>query len=45
MAGGDDYINNRVPVALTQLVIDGTTYTVGTATIDGNTVLTLTPAN
>ena len=45
VAGGDDYVNSRVPVALTQLVIDGTTYTVGTATIDGNTVLTLTPAN
>ena len=45
VAGGEDYINNRVPVALTQLVVGGKTYTVGTATIDGNTVLTLTPAN
>ena len=45
VAGGEDYINNRAPVALTQLVIGGKTYTVGTATIDGHTVLTLTPAN
>jgi hypothetical protein len=43
--GGDDYINNRAPVGMSQLVLNGTTYNLGTATIDGHTVLTLTPAN
>ena len=45
VAGGEDYVNSRAPVALTKLVIGGTTYTVGTAEISGSTVLTLTPAN
>ena len=43
--GGDTYINNRCAVGMSQLVLNGTTYNLGTATIDGNTVLTLTPAN
>ena len=30
---------------MSQLVLNGTTYNLGTATIDGHTVLTLTPAN
>ena len=43
--GGDTYVNNRCAVGMSQLVLDGTTYNLGTATIDGHTVLTLTPAN
>ena len=43
--GGDTYVNNRCAVGMSQLVLNGTTYNLGTATIDGHTVLTLTPAN
>jgi hypothetical protein len=43
--GGDTYVNNRCAVGMSQLVLGGTTYNLGTATIDGHTVLTLTPAN
>lgn len=43
--GGDTYINNRCAVGMSKIVLNGTTYTLGTATVSGNTVLTLTPAN
>ena len=43
--GGDTYVNNRCAVGMSQLVLNGTTYNLGTATIDGHTVLTLNPAN
>lgn len=43
--GGDTYINNRCAVGMSQIVLNGTTYNLGTAIISGNTVLTLTPAN
>ena len=43
--GGDTYVNNRCAVGMSQLVLNGKTYNLGTATIDGHTVLTLTPAN
>ena len=43
--GGDTYVNNRCAVGMSQLVLGGVTYNLGTATIDGHTVLTLTPAN
>ncbi len=42
--GGDTYVNNRCAVGMSQLVLGGTTYNIGTAEIDGHTVLTLTPA-
>ncbi len=42
--GGDTYVNNRCAVGMSQLVLGGTTYNLGTAEIDGHTVLTLTPA-
>lgn len=38
-------IVNRVPVEMEQVVIGGVKYTLGTATISGHTVITLTPAN
>ena len=41
--GGETVVKNHAPVALSKLVLGGVTYTVGTATIDGHTVLTLTP--
>jgi hypothetical protein len=43
--GGDTYVNNRCAVGMSQLVLNGTTYNLGTAVIDGHIVLTLTPAN
>ena len=41
--GGETVVKNHAPVALSKLVLGGVTYAVGTATIDGKTVLTLTP--
>lgn len=43
--GGDTYINNKCAVGMSQIVLGGVTYNLGTATISGHTVLTLTPAN
>lgn len=40
--GGETYINNVAPVAMRYIMIGGTRYRIGTATIDGHTVLTLT---
>lgn len=44
-SGGDTYINNKCAVGMSQIVLGGVTYNLGTATISGHTVLTLTPAN
>ncbi len=41
MTGGDTYINNRAPVGMDAIILNGTKYYLGTATIDGKTVLTL----
>ena len=41
--GGETVVRNRAPVAMSKIVIGGVTYALGTATIDGKTVLTLTP--
>lgn len=41
MRGGETYINNRAPVAMESIILGGVKYYLGTATIDGNTVLTL----
>lgn len=43
-AGGESYIRNVAPVSISHLYIGDTKYAVGTATISGHTVLTLTPA-
>mgnify|MGYP004666815269 FL=1 len=40
--GGDTVIRNHAAVSMEKLVLGGRTYTLGTATIDGKTVLTLT---
>ena len=42
--GGETYIRNAAPVSMTHVVIGGAKYAVGTATISGHTVMTLTPA-
>ncbi len=42
--GGGTVVRNNAPVALSKVVIGGVTYTLGTAAIDGHTVLTLTEA-
>ena len=43
--GGETHIRNVAPVSMEYLYIGGVKYAVGTATISGHTVLTLTPAN
>jgi len=48
MAGGETYIRNAAPVSMTSIYLNGTKYYLGTATISGHTVLTLSttaPAN
>lgn len=40
--GGDTVVKNHAAVAMEKLVLGGKTYTVGTATVSGHTVLTLT---
>ena len=42
--GGETYINNAAPVSMQYIMLNGVKYSVGTATISGNTVLTLTVA-
>lgn len=42
--GGETYISNSAPVSMQYLMLNGVKYKVGTATISGNTVLTLTVA-
>ena len=42
--GGETYISNAAPVSMQYMMINGVKYAVGTATISGNTVLTLTVA-
>lgn len=42
--GGDTYLRSLIPVSIPHLIIGGTKYSLGTATIDGKTVLTLTEA-
>ena len=42
--GGETYINNSAPVSMQYIMLNGVKYSVGTATISGNTVLTLTVA-
>ena len=41
MAGGETYIRNAAPVGMDRLYLNGTLYYLGTATINGHTVLTL----
>ena len=41
MTGGDTYINNVAPTKMDSIILNGTKYYLGTATINGNTVLTL----
>lgn len=41
--GGDTIINNAVPVKMSHIYLGNQKYLLGTATISGNTVLTLTP--
>lgn len=40
--GGDTYLRSLIPVSIPHLIIGGTKYSLGTATVDGKTVLTLT---
>jgi hypothetical protein len=42
--GGETYVNNIAPVSMQYIMLNGVKYAVGTATISGNTVLTLTVA-
>lgn len=41
MAGGETYIRNAAPVSMDSIMLNGTRYYLGTATISGHTVLTL----
>ena len=41
MAGGETYIRNAAPVGMDSIILNGVKYYLGTATIDGKTVLTL----
>lgn len=41
LAGGETYIHNVAPVGMNSLILGGTRYYLGTATINGHTVLTL----
>ena len=41
MAGGETYIRNVAPVGMDSIMLNGTKYYLGTATISGHTVLTL----
>ena len=41
MTGGETYIRNAAPVGMDRLYLNGTLYYLGTATINGHTVLTL----
>lgn len=43
--GGETYIRNNAPVGMSSIMLNGVKYNLGTATISGNTVLTLTPEN
>lgn len=40
--GGGTYVRHAAPVQMQKIVLDGKTYSLGTAAIDGHTVLTLT---
>ena len=42
--GGETYINNVAPVSMRYIYLGGVKYSLGTASISGNTVLTLTVA-
>ena len=42
--GGETYISNSAPVSMQYLMLGGVKYAIGTATISGHTVLTLTVA-
>ena len=41
MVGGETYIKNNAPVKMDSIILNGTKYYLGTATISGHTVLTL----
>lgn len=41
MSGGETYIRNAAPVSMDSIVLNGVKYYLGTATISGHTVLTL----
>ena len=42
--GGETVVKNRAPVSMSKIVVGGVTYSLGTATVGGHTVLTLTEA-
>lgn len=42
--GGETVVKNRAPVSMSKIVVGGVTYSLGTATVGGYTVLTLTEA-
>ena len=42
--GGETVVKNRAPVSMSKIVVGGVTYAIGTATVGGHTVLTLTEA-
>ena len=42
--GGETVVKNHAPVSMSKIVVGGVTYTLGTATVGGHTVLTLTEA-
>ena len=42
--GGETVVKNHAPVSMSKIVVGGVTYAIGTATVGGHTVLTLTEA-
>lgn len=42
--GGETVVKNHAPVSMSKIVVGGVTYALGTATVGGHTVLTLTEA-
>ena len=42
--GGETVVKNRAPVSMSKIVVGGVTYSLGTATVGGHTVITLTEA-
>lgn len=44
VVGGETYIRNAAPTSMDYIILGGTKYQLGTATISGSTVLTLTEA-
>ena len=42
--GGETVVKNHAPVSMSKIVVGGVTYAIGTATVGGHTVLTITEA-